>query len=62
MEQQIFMYNIFNKSRQKEKQKGLFNSMKKMCLHDISIHINIHQNRSINECDFGIKEVLYDLG
>ena len=24
--------------------------MKKVCLHDISNHTNVHQNRSINEC------------
>ena len=24
--------------------------MKKLCLHNISIHTNFHKNRSINEC------------
>ena len=28
----------------------IYTSMKKVCLHDISIHTKFHQNRSINEC------------
>ena len=29
---------------------NMYNLMKKLCLHDISIHTNFHTNRSINEC------------
>ena len=28
----------------------MYNFKKKFCIHDISIHTNFHQNRSINEC------------